>query len=970
MTRLLLSCLLLAAAPVASLAYDFSVDSASQEVPLQFAPGDVIVQNGGAVHIAAAQLGLSLANELDAFSYGKDVLRPVGLPNFYVSLEFSVSRGSVGNGGVVTGQVAVNGAAGDKFKMLILRNGRTIGPFIEADAPAHDLAPEPNQSNIDGLSWPPGHQMPVFFSVAPGVGLAGPADILFVSEPGITAPTVYATAAQLGLLPGDDIDALAIKDEGTLGVLDAGDIVYVSLTIGSPSRIAATGGPEAALQVVPGPIQVAVAAEDFDLSQAASEELDAMTGSDPGPYGATVPVCGAEHPPQPFMYLQGDLRNMGLGMNQANCVLGGQLRTRPLVYGVPGPTQIISLPLGFTPYSLHIVKGGVAKDGIIGGFNPSSGETLDYFYNGGPSYSSMPVFGSGDPIGSTGQTAQFFNYCGAVQIGNWPCLTTGVTSNTFDQYVGSWCTDSTGPFADDAIFAPGWTVDGHTLAGVTAIDGAPDPNNPDLGNFYVLGFTNSGDPVLVHVPAVATPTGVGWQTPHVVIDGSTMAPGGGFFSYLGNPAGGSSAAFHGFTTAGGEGIYLHANGTITTIADTATPVPGGVGTFSGFFDTVSLDESAVTFHAFLNSGTGIYTNRFGRLQKIAATGDVLDGSTVTNLNLARDAAAENIVLYSARLSDGRDGVFVKLLPVPFDTSDPSARKIHVDLELDPDPDVLGPNPASTLLSDLGTTPLQGSWSSNGTTGTITIPGAELERVLSLSLGNSVGAAAGSFGDWVIQIDIASGDIQSSSVAGTVAAGAFELDSNTTGGPWSSATLGGVPGTTAGYDDDAGTLLFCSDAYGQLGNPNCGAGGPGTSSSPPASPYDPASGFVHHPGAMTLGGALLWSGLGDQRWLEAAGCPDQDGDGVCDADDVCNQLADPGQEDTDGDLYGNACDCDFDNDGTCGIQDFNLFLPDFMSSTDSGVGTDMDGNGNVGIGDFNLFLPGFQAGAPGPSGLVP
>jgi hypothetical protein len=77
-----------------------------------------------------------------------------------------------------------------------------------------------------------------------------------------------------------------------------------------------------------------------------------------------------------------------------------------------------------------------------------------------------------------------------------------------------------------------------------------------------------------------------------------------------------------------------------------------------------------------------------------------------------------------------------------------------------------------------------------------------------------------------------------------------------------------------------------------------------------------------------------------------------------------------QTDTDADDFGNACDCDFDNDGACSIADFNLFLPDFMSSTDSGMGTDMDQDGAVGIGDFNLFLPGFQTGAPGPSGLVP
>ncbi len=97
--------------------------------------------------------------------------------------------------------------------------------------------------------------------------------------------------------------------------------------------------------------------------------------------------------------------------------------------------------------------------------------------------------------------------------------------------------------------------------------------------------------------------------------------------------------------------------------------------------------------------------------------------------------------------------------------------------------------------------------------------------------------------------------------------------------------------------------------------------------------------------------------------------DADADGLRDGQDNCVDVPNPNQEDTDGDLIGNACDCDFDQDGFCSIADFNVFLPAFQSTADPGNGTDMDGSGAVGIGDFNLFLPGFQAGAPGPSGLI-
>ena len=152
----------------------------------------------------------------------------------------------------------------------------------------------------------------------------------------------------------------------------------------------------------------------------------------------------------------------------------------------------------------------------------------------------------------------------------------------------------------------------------------------------------------------------------------------------------------------------------------------------------------------------------------------------------------------------------------------------------------------------------------------------------------------------------------------------------------------------------------------------------------------ASGEIATQGTVTAGNlpALATDdpdppGAADPTVVELVCDPDAPGDcdddGAENEDDNCRKVAngptapDAGgnsQLDADGDGFGNACDCDFDQSLTCNIDDFNLFLPDFAATLDSGIGTDMDGNGSVGISDFNLFLPGFVAGEPGPSGLVP
>ena len=301
---------------------DFSLDGISRmEVPSRFHAADLIDKTGGNIHIAHGRLGMpdepvATDSDLAAFSSGKDKLAPFG-PRFFVSLEYSVSRGSLGAGRVVTREVTPpngNGNAGDKFRLYRLFSGRVVGPWMDQDAEDIGLTPlpSPDESEIDGLSWPPGTRQPVYFSVnldtARKQGL-DPAAIYYVQDPSLSPTfTVYASSAQLGLLPGDDIDALAINDGGLGGTFEPADIIYVSFSVGDPTQrlYFPPGAGDGIIQLSPivqpaaivgpaGPLPGAIilGPAQLDLATTPREDnLDAITAFDPGP-------CWSERDPPP-----------------------------------------------------------------------------------------------------------------------------------------------------------------------------------------------------------------------------------------------------------------------------------------------------------------------------------------------------------------------------------------------------------------------------------------------------------------------------------------------------------------------------------------------------------------------------------------------------------------------------------------------------------------------------------------------
>jgi hypothetical protein len=944
-------------ASTAPRAFDFSVDPNSPEVPSPFKPGDLVPQNGASpAHIPAAQIGLSGTDNVDAFSYGRDRIVPLG-PSFFVSLSYSVDRGTAGAlRDVVANQVAGNGAAGDKFFVKLRRFPPVgvvpiVGPFLMSDAVSHNLTPRPDESDLDGLSQPAGTPMPVFFSVdrngAPslsGLGTVEPANVYYVAQPGTTAPTLYATPANLGLASGDNIDALAVLDAGQAGVLDAGDIVYVSLDRTSPARIALFGvsGGDGVLQVFPRPlgIQIIAAPGTLALDTAATEELNALTGFDPPP----LDDCEEEDEfrwfpikPAPFDTPPA-IQELPNGSLMLACNDGEKLVTEEITPSPSGCFQMGDPMEAFGPGDagteglfpfFEPAAFGEGKWGILAEF-PSFGEGLLCVDTSVEPPGTSQIARDGDGIPDTLETISFFgSFSGLTHEGReyvdyqafdgvffdpWGVVDDRPVGGTFG--TGSLWIAPGSPVGDQLVAD---FLDSHMGLAPSGFVNGPAANG---GSDVVLSIASGlvqDDPCAPFEPAIlgtvvspgsAAPTASPRAIPSSIlelIDGNTPTPDGlATFTFYGfTPViGDGLIAFLGNDTLGRLGIYLLdlSDGTITKIVDTDTPMPGIVpppgsdGTFSFFIDSLSLHEGNIAFAGGDALGTfGLYTTVGGRPRKVIGTGDVLDGRAVSQAFISKDALVRNLIGFTALFdSGGTSGVYVMGIPLPFDINDPTERDILIDFEISPDLTVVGSDPTSRFMSDAFMTLPRGRWTSDGTTGTIRVAGGNFEDLIStLFASEGLVPVSGSFSDLVITVDLATGNA-SDPVTGTLDPsgsfpGAFLLDLNTTGGPYASA-IGPIPGTTTGFDLALGSPLFCTDAFSPLGGSACGLGEAGSAADIPASPYDPETGLIHMTGPVSLGNgaAVLFSVLGDQRWYEGTGTSgppvptDSDADGIPDS----------------------------------------------------------------------------------------
>ncbi|MBX9582836.1 MAG: hypothetical protein K2X87_21220 [Gemmataceae bacterium] len=149
----------------------------------------------------------------------------------------------------------------------------------------------------------------------------------------------------------------------------------------------------------------------------------------------------------------------------------------------------------------------------------------------------------------------------------------------------------------------------------------------------------------------------------VVADSDTPVPGGtgNFFAFGGPSVADGVVTFVGMDGRGGPlGIYTWEAGALSVLADTNTPVPGGVGTFSGFGFEVSVDGRNVAFFGVDSAGTGgIYADLGGGLFEVLDTNTRIDGRRIVgaSLGLSTDQLSGNRIAFYALLEDGTFGVY-------------------------------------------------------------------------------------------------------------------------------------------------------------------------------------------------------------------------------------------------------------------------------------------------------------------------
>jgi hypothetical protein len=113
------------------------------------------------------------------------------------------------------------------------------------------------------------------------------------------------------------------------------------------------------------------------------------------------------------------------------------------------------------------------------------------------------------------------------------------------------------------------------------------------------------------------------------------------------------------------GLYSNVGGTLHLVAEIGDLTPDGAGNFT-FFDNLAVDLDEL---AFLAVEDGIYGNIFryadGVLDEVISIGDSLDGKSVIDLNMWDAGFDASAIAFKVSFGDGSSGIYLaEVVPVP------------------------------------------------------------------------------------------------------------------------------------------------------------------------------------------------------------------------------------------------------------------------------------------------------------------
>ncbi|MBI1852189.1 MAG: hypothetical protein HYR85_17755 [Planctomycetes bacterium] len=150
--------------------------------------------------------------------------------------------------------------------------------------------------------------------------------------------------------------------------------------------------------------------------------------------------------------------------------------------------------------------------------------------------------------------------------------------------------------------------------------------------------------------------------PHLVADRATPVPGGtgSFNNFAGVDWDGGEVAFVGRNAGNAAALYAGTSPSdLRVLVDTSTRVPGETANFGGISNPIAYEGGVTVFSGFWSgSRTGLFTAQGGVIRSILKKSDVLDGRVVDDPFCRQQNKEGNLLLIEVRFQDSTRGLYL------------------------------------------------------------------------------------------------------------------------------------------------------------------------------------------------------------------------------------------------------------------------------------------------------------------------